>query len=243
MGDELTRYYEIYHTDRKDEAYCMSKTRDSSRVRFLKGFVELHTPKGGRVLDVGCGDMYLSTQLPDYDWHGVDIQPLCDNPKAKKHDLMVIPYPFEAGSFDTIICSEVLEHLWDLRIVNREVRRLLKPGGKYIMSTPNFDHIDYKLSGYREILFTSKFSHEFEHIRHYNLDQHLTFLNEARFKTVSYVGADAHFSKYFKNARNVLHKVLNANPNTSVHMGEVDQILGSCFPDTSHTIMVVSEAI
>lgn len=46
--------------------------------------------------------------------------------------------PFADGSFDRVICSEVLEHIPDYRSVLEEIRRVLKPGGLFAVSVPRF---------------------------------------------------------------------------------------------------------
>jgi ubiquinone/menaquinone biosynthesis C-methylase UbiE len=48
--------------------------------------------------------------------------------------------PFAAGSFQLIIAFEVIEHVEDWRSMLGEVRRLLAPGGQFIVSTPNKDY-------------------------------------------------------------------------------------------------------
>lgn len=49
------------------------------------------------------------------------------------HDLH-LPLPFEAGAFDRIVSGLVLEHLSDLGFVFGEARRVLKPGGRAVVS-------------------------------------------------------------------------------------------------------------
>jgi SAM-dependent methyltransferase len=44
--------------------------------------------------------------------------------------------PFEDRSFDTIISSDVLEHLWNPVEVMKDLARVLRPGGKVILNTP-----------------------------------------------------------------------------------------------------------
>lgn len=44
--------------------------------------------------------------------------------------------PFEDATFDCVICTEVLEHCPDPRLVLKEIRRMLKPGGRVYLTTP-----------------------------------------------------------------------------------------------------------
>jgi SAM-dependent methyltransferase len=45
--------------------------------------------------------------------------------------------PFTDGAFDAIVCSEVLEHIRAPQIALAEMHRVLKPGGKLLLSTPS----------------------------------------------------------------------------------------------------------
>jgi SAM-dependent methyltransferase len=45
--------------------------------------------------------------------------------------------PFDDGSFDVVVAGEFLEHLADPRAVVSHVRRVLRPGGRFVGSVPN----------------------------------------------------------------------------------------------------------
>ena len=49
----------------------------------------------------------------------------------------VPPIAFESGSFDFVVCFQVIEHIKRDTEFVREVARVLRPGGKFIVSTPN----------------------------------------------------------------------------------------------------------
>ncbi len=51
-------------------------------------------------------------------------------------DLMK-PLPYESASFDLVVLSEVIEHLESFLPIIREIGRVLRPGGHFVMSTPN----------------------------------------------------------------------------------------------------------
>lgn len=44
--------------------------------------------------------------------------------------------PFADGTFDAVICAELLEHVFDPRQVVREIRRVLRPGGRVLITVP-----------------------------------------------------------------------------------------------------------
>lgn len=93
----------------------------------------------GRLLDMGCGkaplfDAYrpFASEVQCIDWassfHGSDyLDKTCDLTGT-------IPYP--DGSFDTILLSDVLEHLPEPMNCWREMNRLLVPGGKVLLNVP-----------------------------------------------------------------------------------------------------------
>lgn len=233
--DDITKYYrDEYHKT----GYKMASWHDSSRVLGLKEWILSNVAEGSTIVDVGCGDMYLSTILPQYKWVGVDINTklIPEGANFIEHDIAQVPYPIETGSVDAVVCSEVLEHVWDLRVIHAEVRRILKNKGKYIISTPNYDHIDFFVTHYREMLTDFNKPHTIEHIRQYNVQSHVKYLIDCGFKPLEHKGADAQYTHMFVAARQVLHKEFG-------DISKADLVLGKCFPEFSHTIMVLSERL
>jgi len=105
-------------------------TRKITRPR-LKAFLQRHA-SGGRVLDVGCGAAGYRDLFPQLTT--LDIAPR-EGTKvdiiADAHDLSQIP----DSSFDIVLCTEVLEHLHTPSKAIAEFRRVLKPGGRLLLST------------------------------------------------------------------------------------------------------------
>lgn len=93
---------------------------------------------GGRLLDVGCGLKPFQPMFAPYvsEHVGVDHP---DSPHALTSvDVLATAYeiPLPDGSFDTVLMSEVLEHLETPQAALSEALRLLRPGGKLILTTP-----------------------------------------------------------------------------------------------------------
>jgi SAM-dependent methyltransferase len=87
---------------------------------------------GLRVLDVGCGvKPYYPFFAGAQNYVGVDI---VENPAA---DLIgpVEALPVEDGSFDVVLCNQVLEHCDDPAQAVRELRRVTAPSGRVLAST------------------------------------------------------------------------------------------------------------
>lgn len=82
-------------------------------------------------INLGCG----TDTLPGY--INVDLY----SPTADlKHDLNSFPYPFQDESADYVLMTDVLEHVDDPRKTVKEVRRILKPGGKFHLILPHFTY-------------------------------------------------------------------------------------------------------
>jgi SAM-dependent methyltransferase len=115
-------------------------------LHILTGILrETHVPL--RILDVGCGDGTCTRLTADLavghsviglDWAAAPLA------KARNRGLTLVRgslggsgLPFAAESVDVVILSEVIEHLVDTDAALAELRRVLRPGGHLILSTPN----------------------------------------------------------------------------------------------------------
>ena len=99
---------------------------------------------GRKALDVGCRDGYWSEELKrkGYEVVSCDLDPRC--PCALVVDANA-RLPFSDNEFDLLWCSEVIEHLLDPAFTIQEFKRVLKPGGKLVMTTPNQDFWVFRL--------------------------------------------------------------------------------------------------
>lgn len=102
-----------------------------------------HFVPGGKLLDVGCGDGGYLAQMRDLGWEveGVEVDPLAVK-QARKLNLPVYlgaleQKRFENNLFDAVIINHVIEHVHDPLKVLKECYRILKPGGKLVVITPN----------------------------------------------------------------------------------------------------------
>jgi ubiquinone/menaquinone biosynthesis C-methylase UbiE len=116
---------------------------------YLRHYVELvirYAPSGSRILDLGCGNGISSRLLnqADFDVVGTDISALFleeaqewENPKLRYKVCDVLELPFENNSFDVICSNELIEHLPDVETALTEMIRVVRKGGKVVLSGPN----------------------------------------------------------------------------------------------------------
>lgn len=98
-----------------------------------------------RVLDIGCGDGVLGVYLREKigaETYGIDISEKgvkIANRRglvAKVGDAQK-EIPFQAGFFDAVIANEIIEHLYNPDSFLKEVKKVLRKGGLFIIGTPN----------------------------------------------------------------------------------------------------------
>lgn len=92
----------------------------------------------GRLLDFGCGSKPYKTLFNVSEYVGTDIQVSGHDHRNEEIDVYYDgkTLPFENESFDSIFSSEVFEHVFNLPQVLDELHRVLKPGGKMLLTVP-----------------------------------------------------------------------------------------------------------
>lgn len=108
-------------------------------------FAAMHLPavRGGRLLEVGCGSGQALRVLGELGWdaEGVDFDRAAVE-RARARGLRVRlgslrEQGYPAESFDAVVMSHLIEHVPDPLRVLEECRRVLKPGGRLVILTPN----------------------------------------------------------------------------------------------------------
>ncbi len=112
--------------------------------RSLLAYVEASKLVSGNVLEIGCGEGYGARILAPMVTSYTSIDKY-EKPELKKEIpnfnfiQMVVP-PFkglEDNSFDFVVSFQVIEHIKNDHLFVKEIQRVLKPGGKFIVTTPN----------------------------------------------------------------------------------------------------------
>jgi 2-polyprenyl-3-methyl-5-hydroxy-6-metoxy-1,4-benzoquinol methylase len=115
------------------------------RERLAFSIMTLPHKSGGRLLDIGCGIGIFLEQMADLGWkaEGLDMDPkvvqVCIKKglTVKEGTLKSQNYP--DNYFDAITLKHVIEHVSDPIDLIRQCKRILKPEGKLVILTPNFE--------------------------------------------------------------------------------------------------------
>jgi 2-polyprenyl-6-hydroxyphenyl methylase/3-demethylubiquinone-9 3-methyltransferase len=163
----------IFHDDFQKELekyfqYGSYRTRLFHRLRIerIKSFFKKYRVKNAKILDVGCSAGAHSIDIASENEAVVGFDPEVSALKKfgawvkerKLKNLTIdegvaekMPYP--NNYFDLVVCSEVLEHVQNIKKSVSEMFRVLKPGGLLFLSMPNkfgFDYVFLARKYYRE---------------------------------------------------------------------------------------------
>lgn len=127
----------------------------------------------GPLLDVGCGTMPYRSLFRVERYVGLEIDSLA----TRRRDIADAYYdgtrfPFADGEFQSVLCNQVLEHVFNPEMFLSEVRRVLRPGGRLLLTIPfvwdeheqPYDYARYSSFGLRALLERNGFVVE-EHLK------------------------------------------------------------------------------
>ncbi|MFN5865411.1 MAG: class I SAM-dependent methyltransferase [Candidatus Kapaibacterium sp.] len=146
--DGSAHYREHYATDAQAFDYFEERdaATDHDEHRLRQTILRQVPPNTASVLDVGCGRAWVARALSVQSSLVCSLDVSITNPRKA---LQAIPnnnhcavvadafaLPFADGTFDCVVSSEVIEHVPDPTAFLKELLRVLKPGGRCIISTP-----------------------------------------------------------------------------------------------------------
>ena len=112
-----------------------------NRAWVVRKMIAKHATPNAPILDAGCGTGLNLRHLPEGST-GIDINPRnveLLQTRLPNHTVVqgdVEALPFADGSFGTVLCTEVIEHIPDPSAALAEYKRVLQPGGVLIGSVP-----------------------------------------------------------------------------------------------------------
>ena len=136
MGESVL---EDFSNRRYSDEHELSRA-DKKRIEIVLKLIG----SGNKVLDIGCRDGSISRMIMEKGntVSGVDVSTnqvslARENGVEAYHVNADSALPFEDGTFSLVFAGEVIEHVLDTDRFVCEARRVLSPGGKILLTTPN----------------------------------------------------------------------------------------------------------
>lgn len=173
----------ILSADYDDRAYDsiipLQRYWQRQRFRFI---TELIAGEGA-VLDVGCGSSRILSALPAGS-AGIDIL-FRKLRYARRFPTSLVHasgfhLPVADGAFPCVLCSQVIEHVPKTSPILKELCRVLKPGGRLVIGTPDYAHWEWRLIERLYAAFAPG-GYADEHIAHYSRQELLDFFQSRGF--------------------------------------------------------------
>ncbi len=147
---------------RKEHLYAMAHGEHSSPVKKLLSLPyrpvlrTIPARRGDRILDVGCGSghfLKIARKVFSVDAYGVEPYSY-DAAYAARYNLNIFHGALDQAAFpdqffDAVTLNHVFEHMEDPRSTLREVRRIVKPGGRVVIGLPQSRCLLFWLFGRR----------------------------------------------------------------------------------------------
>jgi 2-polyprenyl-3-methyl-5-hydroxy-6-metoxy-1,4-benzoquinol methylase len=176
---ELAGYYASYY---HAENLAFGELTDARYRQLLRSF-ERHRQLG-RILDVGCGSGQFLKAASAQGWaaYGTEIASGTFEQLSalgiRYHEGELHEANFDAGSFDVVYCSEVIEHVLDPRLLLHEIHRIVRNGGLVYLTTPNYNSLTRRLIGMKWRIFSR------EHLSYFTPSVLARAVGEAGFSRV-----------------------------------------------------------
>jgi len=164
---------------------------------------------GGRVLDIGCGDGFISKMIIEKENKVVGIE-IAENAikKCKKKGIEVHDLDLNSdwqkklpGKFDVVYAGEIIEHIFDTDKFLVNIRKALKPDGHLVIDTPNLASMGrriYLAFGFNPLIETTARSYDAGHIRYFTYRTLKSLLKENGFIIESYATDCINFGRFGK---------------------------------------------
>lgn len=167
--------------------YKKHKTTNPLQKFFINNFYkvlldDLKELKPKSILDVGCGEGFTLERLRNRKigdkLEGVDFLDAAIELGKKEHPNITLKkasiyaLPYRDNSFDTVLCSEVLEHL---EFPEKALEELVRVSSKYVvLSVPN--EPIFRIANFLRGKNLSRWGNDIEHVNHWTTGQFEEFL-------------------------------------------------------------------
>jgi 2-polyprenyl-3-methyl-5-hydroxy-6-metoxy-1,4-benzoquinol methylase len=133
----------------------MQRLWEGGKVRHYGKFLG---PGPRKILDAGCGDgrfleVLRSAAPKDWELVGIDLAPSavekCKARGFEAYASRIEDFKQADGTFDAVIMLQLIEHVADPVAITKRVFEMLRPGGIFVVETPNLAGVDYRLFKHR----------------------------------------------------------------------------------------------
>ncbi len=193
--------------------YCRLSSFMDLRIEVIKRFA-----KRGRILDVGCHDGTLHNDLirrySRINVWGLDKKIKRQTNRLLRGDAEQMPKKF-SNFFDTIIAGELIEHSETPEKFVRECKRVLKPSGIVIVTTPNVKSLvnrifkNYQHSGHKNLFYEKILKNIFENNGFEVI--YFTYLPYTEYSSPGKSAEFGHFKSLIKNKSRIFTHYLLPN--------------------------------
>lgn len=183
LGAHNKDFYDEFFTELDGQVRSTGRDpRLAFRQEVLNRALAIHVPKGGAIVDVGCGIGDTLMGIGE-GWTLSGVEYASQSARAArarlkgKADIAVgaaSALPFASGAAQGAICLEVIEHLEDDAAALRDIHRILVPGAVLIASVP-----------YRH--WFRQYLPLMGHFRHYRRQDFASLLERCGFEVVEYL--------------------------------------------------------
>ncbi len=151
------------------------------RYKIIMNFLEQNGAENKKILDIGCGTSKIIQNLPSAVAIDIQFHKLRYIQKSNLYRIQASTFfiPFQDGTFDIIISSQVIEHVPYKKEMFEEFFRVIKPEGFLIIGTPDYNTTIWNVIEYIYKLFPNTYGDE--HITHYSLKQIQQIFKENNF--------------------------------------------------------------
>jgi 2-polyprenyl-3-methyl-5-hydroxy-6-metoxy-1,4-benzoquinol methylase len=188
-------YFVPYNRDQKfdyEESYHLQSIDPDGRVRnlleereiSLSGCNEIVTylagKSPGKIFDFGCGPGWILSTLDRSQWepHGLEISKFAAQHASQFGSIFCGDYlNYQERNFDYVVMNHVIEHLTNPLEAIDKVKDILKPGGIFILGTPDFDSAAARRFGSR-----FRMLHDKTHISLFSSDSMFRLLRDKGFQ-------------------------------------------------------------
>ena len=140
----------VAYEEAADPYYLQQAAQRVLNAHHLLGCI----PAGGNLLEIGCacGFLLVAARERGFTVQGIEMSAWASGYARETYGLDVQTgrleaLPIPAASFDAVVMADVIEHLPDPRLTLRHIHRVLRPGGRLLVLTPDIGSLTARVLG------------------------------------------------------------------------------------------------